>query len=305
MLQSTRSVNTALDTGTTRQSPEAAWPEGVAPRFRPLALVAEGTSARVWKVHDSQTNSLCALKMLSPHWRDHAAARSMFENEARIGQRVAGKYVVRTVDARLDGANPYLAQEWLAGNTLEVKLARETRLFNAAALWIARQTVQGMLELAGEGVAHGDIKPANIFLLANGQVKLIDLGFARPLHEDGVSASRGALTGTADYMAPESLSTERHNPIARDVYSLGVTLFRMLTGSLPFQAASIAQVMRLHRESRPPALRRRCPDASRELADLVQRMLAKQPIRRPQNLNDLLHALVSLELGALPTLAAA
>ncbi len=305
MEQRTRPLEATLHAEGERPMPDGGWPAGIPPRFQPWAFVGDGTSARIWKAFDAQTKMPCALKVLSPQWWDHPAARRMFANEASVGQRVPAKYVVRTIHAHLEASQPFLVQEWLTGESLEARLAREGRLFIPSALWIARQAVQGMLELQQAGFAHGDIKPANIFLLANGQVKLIDLGFARSVDDVGAAGLRGALTGTADYLAPETISMERRNPVARDVYSLGVTLFRMLTGHLPFAADTIAHVVRLHRETRPPALRRQCPEASRALAGLVQRMLAKQPIRRPLNLNDLLHELVSLELEVLPSLAAA
>jgi serine/threonine-protein kinase len=107
--------------------------------------------------------------------------------------------------------------------------------------------------------------------------------------------------GTPEYMAPESLTKTLSPPVAKDVYSLGVTLFRMLTGRLPFSGDTPAALAALQRQSRPPLARHYRPEIPRELADLVGRMLAKQPIRRPQNLRSLVREMVDLELLLIST----
>ena len=150
---------------------------------------------------------------------------------------------------RLTAQRPALVLEWLPGKTLEARLAAEKRLFCREALWIARQCAQGMHALLVAGYAHGDIKPSNIFVLDEGTVKLIDLGFARPDRRPAAELTENSLaklSGTPEYLAPESLVPGDSGVVARDVYSLGVTLYRMLTGVLPFQGETTVEVLRQH-----------------------------------------------------------
>ena len=196
---------------------------------------------------------------------------------------------------------PYLVFEWLEGRTLEDELCAAGALSLRRAVWIARQCADGLRDLECSGLAHGDIKPQNIFLTLGGDVKLLDLGFARSIVPSPSWAAIAELAGTPEYMAPESSARDSAAgglaaPIAKEMYSLGVTLYRMLTGRLPFVGESASLVMAHHRQVKPTLLRHFRPDAPRELCDLVGRMLAKQPIRRPASLRALIRELVDLEL---------
>jgi serine/threonine protein kinase len=135
-------------------------------------------------------------------------------------------------------------------------------------------------------------------------VKLIDLGFARSIAGEGSTDRSRQLMGTADYMAPEDLTRGVFHPVQKDLYSLGVTLFRMVAGRLPFLAENAAEMLRLQRQARPPRLADFCPDVPAGLDDLVGRLLAKQPIRRPQSLASVVRELVSLELAHLARVVA-
>jgi serine/threonine-protein kinase len=298
--------STPVDTPLKPEEALLAIPAGQIPAGLELvAFAGKGSFCEVWKVRDSRDGAPYALKRLRPEWRTHAAARRLLANEALIGKSVNSRHVVAA--AMHQPANPEqgVVLEWLEGISLETRLREERLLPISTCIWIARQCAQGMLDLEQSGYAHGDIKPANIFLTRGGDVKLVDLGFANPTvavasHLDTGARSANVLTGTAEYMAPESLLRQRSNPVLKDIYSLGVTLFRMLTGELPFAAETTADVLQLQRTARPPQLRRKCPAASSELSQLIQQMLAKQPIRRPSNLRGLVRTFIELELALFP-----
>ena len=192
--------------------------------------------------------------------------------------------------------------EWLAGETLESLLQREQRLPCRVALWIARQTAMGMEDIRQAGYIHGDIKPANIFLESAGTAKLIDLGFSRRCRTaDGdLTPSINILTGTPHYMPPEATVPGKEWNVARDIYSLGVTFYRMLTGRLPFDGHAPADVLRQQREALPQRIRRFAPDVPLEVEHLVRELLAKQPLRRPESLRRLIRRLIGLELPLTP-----
>lgn len=274
-----------------------------AQEFELTALAGHGSFADVWKVRDARTGEWQALKRLRGDCANAAVARRILENEAEVACKVDSEYVVRIRRACLDADPPYLVLEWLAGTTLEARLSAEKKIPCREAMWIARQCAQGMHALLTAGYTHGDIKPSNIFLLNDGRVKLIDLGFARPdrLRSPEVAGSfGGTLAGTPEYLAPEALVPGDGGGVARDVYSLGVTLFRMLTGLLPFSGESVSEVLRQHQQSRSPRLRSLAPEVPREIAEFVHRLLAKQPIRRGGGLAWLVHDLIGLELSLLP-----
>jgi serine/threonine protein kinase len=225
--------------------------------------------------------------------------RQLLVNEAAAGQAVASRHVVHVERAEQEASPPFNLLEWIDGQTLELRLAQQRRMPAGTAVWIARQCAQGLNDLAGVGYAHGDVKPQNIFVGDGGEVKLIDLGFAQPLAESPPTRHSHSMTGTPEYMAPESFSRGIINPVLRDIYSLGVTLYQMLSGRLPFESTNTRQVLRLHCTTRPPRLESLCEGVPADLFDLVRRLLAKQPIRRPQSYASLIRELTSLELATL------
>ncbi|MBI3860771.1 MAG: serine/threonine protein kinase [Planctomycetia bacterium] len=271
--------------------------------FDLLALAGCGTFADVWQVRDRRTGHVCAIKQLRSEWLDRPAARQILRNEADVGRRVSSEFVVKVFDAVLDSSIPHIVLEWLTGTTLEAKLAGGQRLPCREALWVARQCASGMHALLIAGYTHGDIKPSNLFLCDDGIVKLIDLGFARPdqLAAPDLCGAGGHLTGTPEYLAPETLVPGHPGGIARDVYSLGITLYRMLTGVLPFQGESIAEILKQHQTALPAKLRSLAPEVPREVGEFVHRLLSKQPLRRGGGLTWLIHELIGLELSVLPT----
>ncbi len=151
------------------------------------------------------------------------------------------------------------------------------------------------------GYTHGDVKPANMLLKPNGELLLLDLGFSRRCRKVDADQSRTVdiLTGTPEYLAPEALTNGAGWGVARDIYSLGVTLFRILTGRLPFEEEQPGDLLRSQLGATPPKVRQFAPDVPRELEELVATMLAKQPVRRPQSLARLIRRLVDFELSTL------
>lgn len=268
--------------------------------YEVIALAGLGAFSETWQIRDRDASRFYALKRLRPEWRDEWTAQQLLRNEARVGQSVASGYIVQVVCTADDDGSPYTILEWLDGTTLEQALADEPRLSEGRALWIARQCANGLQDLAAAGFAHGDVKPSNIMLARQEGVTLIDLGFARSLMTTRLPLERPAMTGTAHYLAPEVLSRAEFSPIANDVYSLGITLYRMLAGRLPFDAANTADVLRLQRQAKPIDLRLRRPELSQGVSDLVNRMLAKQPIRRHQSYQGLVRELIALELASMP-----
>lgn len=266
--------------------------------FERKELIGRGAFAEVWRVQDRESGCWYALKELRADCPNPVVGKQLLLNEAEIATRVDSPHLARLHGTQASSLGPRLIFEWLSGDTLESRLARVGRLGTRESLWIARQCVQALADLLTAGFTHGDIKPSNLFLCRSGLVKLIDLGFARPDHRvvDDLSTS---LMGTPEYLAPDALVPSEQSGAARDLYALGVTLYRTLTGVTPFQGASVGEVMRQQQTHTPAKLRTHLPYVSAELEGLVERLLSKQPLRRPTGLRSLLHELVGMELQSI------
>lgn len=271
--------------------------------FESIAMVGRGAFAETWKVRDRRTGRFFARKQLLPDWHARPVGLRLFENEAEVGAAVCSEFIVPLRGAHLDADPPFLLFDWLEGISLEDLLQRQSCLRWHDAIWIARQCAQGMHDLLNQGYIHGDIKPANVMVCDDGTARLIDLGFARRdssgAAPDLAALDPSVLAGTPEYMAPESLVAGQPLSISRDIYSLGVMLYRMLTGRLPFQGDHPADILRQQREHVPQAIRALAPQTPVEVVSLVLQLLAKQPIRRGGGLHWLIRELIGLELRAL------
>lgn len=269
-----------------------------------LSLAGRGSFAEVWLAREQSTGGLFALKNLRDDLPNPQTARSLLENEAEAASRVHSEHVVQLVAAALDASPPYLVLEWLSGETLEERLQREGPLVAGQTLWTARQVAQGLADMLAAGLVHGDVKPSNIFICRSGAVKLIDLAFVRPdRRPPDELIEPPAFTGTPDYLAPEALVPAEQQGIARDLYALGVTMYRMLAGQSPFHAEAVAETIRRQQQLHPPRLRSLAPHVAPEIEDLVHRLLSKQPVRRGENIRRLIRELIGLELAELADLA--
>lgn len=260
-----------------------------------------GHFAEVWKAREHLSGRIVAVKRLLPEWRENRAARRLLENEAEVGRQISDPHVVRVRDASREASPPFVVLEWLEGESLAERLEKTPQLSPRAALWIVRQCAQGLQALAAAGYCHGDIKPANLWCTPPCGIKLIDLGFASALSQPGQrrEGRPTVLTGTPEYLAPETVVPGSGDLLAKDQYSLGVLLYQLLTGRLPFAGDSVADVMRRQQSVIPTPLRAFAPTVSREVAQCAERLLSKQPLRRSSSWPSLVRELISLEIATL------
>ncbi len=263
-----------------------------------VRLVGEGQLASVYQARPagSRADSPAgyALKVLRPDWQDDSRGLAFLARELQVGRKVSNAHLVPILAAQLESPPYYLAMPLLEGTTLANRVHSEMPLDLAVAFWIGRQTAEALDALYQAGWMHCDVKPSNIFVSPTGHVTLFDLGFARAAAERGTIADRPVL-GTMSYIAPEVLYSAQGGDIRSDVYSLGVTLFEMLTGRLPFDAEDIAELAAQHRQDLPIDLRRLVPHLPTRAARLVHQMLAKEPLRRPLP-RDLVDRFAALEI---------
>jgi serine/threonine protein kinase len=186
----------------------------------------------------------------------------------------------------------------LPGESLRRRLRRDYRLDVPAALWIARQTAEGLAALHRAGFIHGDVKPDNVRLLGEGHAILLDLGFTHRPGENASLLEQGYILGTLDYLAPELCGPESSDTFGSDLFSLGVTLFEMLTGQLPYPTGTVDQTLRRHGADPPADLRRQAVAFPAAVAALMERLLARRPADRPKA-GAVVQQLIGLEISTL------
>lgn len=235
-----------------------------------------------------------AVKVLRSEFQKDRQAIGMLQREAFVARQVSHPHLATVLQSHVEEGPYYLVSPYLSGVTLKQLLATGKRLAVPHALWMVRQTAEALACLHEAGWLHADVNPANAIVARSGHVTLIDLGLARKL-EGEASISRQTLCGTPAYMAPELFQPSQTLTTAVDVYSLGVMLYEVLVGSLPFEDEDPMGLVNAHLETPPPGLRQKLPHVPTRVARLVRRMLAKEPLRRPA-IDELIATLAMLEI---------
>ncbi|HXG12278.1 MAG TPA: serine/threonine-protein kinase, partial [Gemmataceae bacterium] len=210
----------------------------------------------VYAARNCTTDTPCAVKVLREDWEDQTTAIKLMQREARAGLAVRHPHLVRFLDAHVTRPPYFLVMELLAGESLRRRLRRDYRLDLATTVWVARQTAEALAALHRAGFLHGDVKPDNIRLVDDGTAVLIDLGFAHRPGENVRLHRQGYVMGTANYLAPELCGFRAEADLSSDLFSLGVTIFEMLTGRLPYPPGSVQQTFRRHSCDPPADIRR-------------------------------------------------
>jgi len=223
----------------------------------------------------------------------------MLARDALVRRAVSSPHVVPVVDSGLEQAPQFVAMPLLEGHTLGALLKVSGPLAVIDALWIGRQVAQGLRAIHAAGWRHADVKPENIVVGPEGHATLIDLGSGQRI-EQSLDPSECELVGTPDYLAPEAFTSTVCCDGRSDLYSLGVVLYEAITGKLPFAGCSPFEISAAHRAEVPKRLRLARPEVPTEIATLVGKLLAKQPLRRAQTADELVTQLVRLEVACLP-----
>jgi hypothetical protein len=267
---------------------ETAWeipPELVGhPRYRILGVLGSGGMGVVYKAVQRHTDRVVALKVLAPKLQTTPDFVERFRREVRAVARLQHPNIVLAFDADEAGGLHFIVMEYVEGVGLDRLVQQKGPLPIPEACDCARQAALGLQHAHEKGTVHRDVKPHNLLLTPAGRVKVVDFGLARLVTGDGEPAtpvSSPPLLGAPDYAAPEQARDPAHVDIRADVYSLGCTLYFLLTGQPPFPRGTPLQKLLLHQESPPRPVSDLRPEVPAPLAQLLGRMLAKDPNRRP------------------------
>ena len=249
-----------------------------------LRMLGRGGMADVYFAMHEGLHRPSAIKVLRPSLAADESNLQRFMQEARAAASLVHPNIVQVYDVGQEelgqhGSVRYIAQEYVAGTNLRQYLEQHGALAIHVALSVLLQTLAALKKSASSGIIHRDIKPENILLNSDGDVKVTDFGLARLLHEDPKLTRAGTTLGTPMYMSPEQLQ-DGEVDVRSDLYSLGVTLFHMLAGKPPFSGETPLALAMQHVQAQPPNLRELRADIPKTLAQLVERLLAKDPQRR-------------------------
>lgn len=264
--------------------------------FRIIKSLGSGAVGTVYLAEQVALGRLVALKVLSGTRSASPEHLARFVREARAVAKLVHPNAVQVYDIGEAAGYHYIALEYVDGETVTDLLRRRGRLPWPAALEIARQAALSLGRGHEMGIIHRDIKPENLMLSRRGEVKLADFGLAS-LNDEPAITRHGTILGTPLYMSPEQAAGKPAGPAA-DIYSLGATLYHMLTGQPPFDGKSGMAVVQKHVNARPRPPVGLVPDLPGPVSDLVLRMLAKQPEGRPGSAGELIRDILAVRAVA-------
>jgi len=266
-------------------------------RYRLEAKLGSGGMSTVYLARDQTLDRSVAVKVMHREMSEQADQLERFRQEARAVAKLSHPNVVAVIDAGEDGGHPYIVFEYVEGETLKQRINRDGALEPQEAIAYAIEVARGLSVAHARRMVHRDIKPQNILIDAEGRAKLTDFGISRQLEQDGMTAT-GRVLGTTDYVAPEQAMGHAVDQRS-DVYSLGVVLYEMLVGQVPFQADSQVGVAMKHVNEELPDVQRRRPEVSAAVALVVERSTAKDPGERYQQVAEMIDDLsTALEVEA-------
>jgi serine/threonine-protein kinase len=254
-------------------------------RYRLEAKLGSGGMSTVFLSRDEVLDRAVAVKLMHEGMIGDPDQLERFNQEARAVAKLSNPNVVAVIDAGEDGGRPYIVFEYVKGETLKQRIGRIGALDATEALAYAIEVAQALEVAHDRGMVHRDVKPQNVLIDSTGRAKLTDFGISRQLDEEGMTGE-GKVIGTTDYVAPEQAMGQPVDPRS-DVYSLGIVLFEMLTGDVPFQADSQVGVAMKHIGEEIPDVQKIRPDVSAATASTIDRATAKEPGERYQNVSDM------------------
>jgi serine/threonine protein kinase len=246
-----------------------------------LTKIAEGSAGMVYKGRHRQSGDVVALKIVSPRLAANAVFLKRFEQEFRAASMLDHPSIVRALEYHGQENPPFLVMEFVEGEALGQKLERDGRMSEQEAVCLIVQVCQGLHLAHKKGLIHRDVKPDNILVTPDGQAKLCDLGLVKETETELDLTRTGRGLGTPHFMAPEQFRNAKSVDIRCDIYSLGATLYMMVTGELPFKAKGPLEAWMQKIKNDLKAPRQLVPTLSERLDWAIRRAMSADPTLRP------------------------
>ncbi len=255
----------------------------VAERYELEQLVGSGGMSSVFRAHDRVLERTVALKVLHERLTSHQDIVARFGREAKLVAGLSHHNIVAVIDRGDAGGSPFIVFEYVAGENLKQLLGRDGPLPVARALELGIEIARALSFAHEKGFVHRDVKPQNVLLNGNGEAKVTDFGIARPIEAREGETQTGTVLGTCDYISPEQ-AQGRHVDELTDVYSLGVVLYELLTGEVPFTGDNFVAIAMQHINAPPPPVSLKRPEVPRRLEAAIEKALSKDPAGRFQTM---------------------
>jgi serine/threonine-protein kinase len=248
-------------------------------RYQLLEPLGKGGMAVVYRARDLMLERVVAVKVLREDYSADPAFQERFRQEAKAAANLSHPNIVTMHDFGLDNGQLFLVMEYVPGTDLKTLIKQRGRFSSEEALPLIIQACAGIGYAHRAGLVHCDVKPQNMLVTPDMRLKVADFGIARALSTIHPDEQSDVVWGSPQYFAPEQASGAAPAP-ASDVYSLGIIMYEMLTGSLPFQATTATKLARLHVKEEPPLLSEMIPEISPTLEQILTKVLSKEPSQR-------------------------
>ncbi len=263
-------------------------------RYRLVHQVGKGGMALVYKGYDQMLERPVAVKLLRQDFAEDREFRERFKQEAKSAANLSHPNIVTVHDFGIDPDGVYIVMEYVPGTDLKTRI-KEKQLFSISeGIPLIIQACAGLGYAHRAGIVHCDVKPQNMLVTRDKRLKITDFGIARALSSISSEYRSEFVWGSPQYFSPEQALGDPPSP-ASDVYSLGVVMYEMLTGQLPFNANSIEELTRLHQTQTPVEPKTLVPEIPPELNQIILKVLAKEPSARYRTADQLGHVLMKFQ----------
>jgi Tol biopolymer transport system component/serine/threonine protein kinase len=267
-------------------------------RYQIIEELGKGGMGRVYKVHDTEIKEKVALKLLRPEIAADEKTIERFRNEIKLARKIVHKNVGRMFDLGKEKEGYYITMEYVPGQDLRGLIRQSGRLTIETAISVVAQVCEGLAEAHKLGIIHRDLKPGNIMVDKDGNVRIMDFGIARTVESKGITGA-GVMIGTPEYMSPEQVEGKDIDQRS-DVYSLGIILYELITGQVPYEGDLPLNVAYKHKHETPQDPRKLNTQIPENLSSIVMRCLEKDKEKRYQSPGEVRSELVNVEKG-IPT----
>ncbi len=267
-------------------------------RYQIIEELGKGGMGKVYKANDTDIKEKVAIKLIKPEISTNKKTIERFQNELKFARKIRHKNVCQMYDLNREEGTYYITMEYVEGENLKNMIRMSRQLGIGTAISVAKQVCEGLAEAHKLGVVHRDLKPSNIMIDREGSVRILDFGIARSLKEKGITGA-GVMIGTPEYMSPEQVEAKETDQRS-DIYSLGVILYEMVTGRVPFEGDTPFTIGVKHKSETPKNPKELNAQIPEDLSNVILRCLEKDKENRYQSAGEVRSELENIEKG-IPT----